>query len=265
MKMKFGIASMSLFPLPLHTILRKASKAGFDFVEVFLVGKWNTEKVAHAIERAALLGLELHFHQVWTTQSSQAKDKRVNQVLTLFGILPPDRYKLNEWIPENARPLVAYADRIPELVGQDGIWFQSIAEQRSLKDPTPRLSCPDFRERIRRGRLDIVFDTMHYIEYLRGESGIERCALNTLHILAEWEKFWTAFSAQVREIHWNDFSRERNLWPGTGMAPLREFAQIVQKSGWNGCVVPEVRPQLPLPYEAKDLLELRKKMGAYFR
>src|SRR3990167_9200427 len=107
MKMKFGIASMSLFPLPLQTVLRKASRAGFDFVEVFLLGKWDAEKVARAIGRAAILGLELHFHQVWTTESSEAKEKRINQALTLLGRLPPSGYRLDEWVPKNAIPLVA--------------------------------------------------------------------------------------------------------------------------------------------------------------
>src|SRR3989338_8051231 len=257
MKMRFGIASLSLFPLPLQTVFRKASRAGFDFVEVFLLGKWNTEKVSRAIGRAAILGLELHFHQVWTTESSQAKEKRVNQALTALGRLPRQGYNFDEWAPKNAIPLVAYADRIPELAGRSVVWFQSIAEQRMFDDPTPRLSFPDFLERIRRGRHDIVFDTMHYIEYLRGESGIERSTLIAATILDEWKKFWTEFSTQVREIHWNDFSRERNFWPGTGTAPLRDFAYTVQKSGWSGCVVPEVRPRLPIPYGAEDLLALR--------
>src|SRR3989344_5817523 len=213
MKVKFGIASMSLFPLPLQTVLHKPSRAGFDFVEVFLLGKWDAEKVSRAIGRAAILGLELHFHQVWTTESSEAKEKRVNQALTVFGRLPRHGYNLDEWIPENAIPLVAYADRIPELAGRNGVWFQSIAEQCSLKNPEPRLSCTECLRQIRSRNLPVVFDTMHYIEYLRGESGIERSTLIAAHILSEWEKFWKEFHSQVREFHWNDFAGERNLWP----------------------------------------------------
>lgn len=164
--MKVGVASISLFPLPLHTILHRASQAGFDFVEVFLLGKWDTEKVSRAIGRAALLGLELHFHQVWTTESSQAREKRINQALTLLGLLPPNGYSLDEWVPKNARPLVAYADRVSELSGQNGVWFQSVSEQCSPANPAPRFPRTDFLRQIRARNLPIVFYTMHYIEYL---------------------------------------------------------------------------------------------------
>lgn len=262
--MKFGIASASLLPLPLRSVLKKASQAGFDFVEVFLFGRWTREKVDRFQSFAERLHLSLHFHQLWTTESSQEEKKRINQALTLLGLLPPEGYNRGEWIPRNARPLVAYAEDISLFVSESDVWFQSIACQKSLADPSPRLSRREFFNAARREKCPVVLDTMHYIEYLRSESGIERSTMEMREILAEWEKFWMEFNAQVREIHWNDFTRERNLWPETGTAPLREFAETVRASGWDECVVPEVQPKLPFPYGRKELLALRKKVEDYF-
>jgi hypothetical protein len=201
---------------------------------------------------------------VWTTGSSQEKEKWFNQALTVLGLLPQEEYDRNQWIPKNARPLVAYAEEVPLFVGENNIWFQSIACQRSLTDRSPRLSCVDFLRIAREKNLPIVFDTMHFIEYVRSESGIEHSKLGASDILNEWQKFWRAFGSQVKEFHWNDFTRERNLWPGTGAAPLEEFAAEVKQSGWDGCVVPEVIPRLPFTYGGKRLLALRKKMDDYF-
>lgn len=263
-QMKIGLSSLSLFPLFIKKVLRLASQSGFDFVEVFLLGRWTKDEVARTIGVAALLGLELHWHEVWTTESSEAQEKRVNQALTLLGLLPPDGYRRDEWVPRNARPLVAYADDISLFVSENDVWFQSIACQKSLADPSPRLSRREFFNAVRRKKCPVVLDTIHYIEYLRNESGIERSVMQAREILAEWSKFWVEFNSQVREIHWNDFSTERNLWPGTGIAPLKEFGAVVAQSGWDGCIVPEVRPRLPFPYGSKELLALRKKMDEYF-
>lgn len=262
--MKFGLASMSLFPLPLGSILRFASKAGFDFVEVFLLGKWTKERVSRLIESAAMLSLELHFHEVWTTERSEKKERWMNRLLTVTGRLPSEDYRLEEWVPENARPFVAYAERIGELRGMEDVWFQSIAQQKSLDDPAPRLSCPEFLECTQKGAFPVVFDTMHFIEYVRGESGIEHSHLDAPSILDEWQRFWSVSGPQVKEIHFNDFTGKRNLWPGEGTAPLGEFANLAKQSGWDGCVVPEVRPKLPLPYVTRELLSLRKKVESYF-
>lgn len=262
--MKYGLSSGSLFPLPIKTVLRKASQAGFDFVEVFLFGRWTGEKVGYFQSFAERLHLSLHFHQLWTTKSSQANIEIRNRTFTALGLLPPEAYNRNEWIPTNARPLVAYAEDISLFVNENDVWFQSIACQKSLADPSPRLSRWDFIAELRRRKLPVVLDTMHYIEYLQSESGIERSTMEMREILAEWEKFWAEFNMQVREIHWNDFTRERNLWPGTGTAPLREFAEIVRASGWDKCIVPEVGPRLPFPYGRKELLTLRKETEKYF-
>lgn len=263
-RMKFGLASGTLFPLPLKTILRKASRAGFDFVEVFLFGHWSEQKVNDSISFAAVLGLTLHFHQVWTTGSSQEREKRIHQVMTLLGLLPPEEYARNEWIPRNARPLVAYAEEASRFGRKSGIWFQSIACQRSLTDRAPRLSCADFLRTAKEANLPIVFDTMHFIEYVLGGSGIEHSHLAASQILHEWQKFWSVCGSQVKEIHFNDFTGKRNLWPGTGTAPLEEFTTQVRQSGWDGCVVPEVHPKFRFPYSAKELLALREKTEQYF-
>ncbi len=261
--MKIGLASISLFPLPLKAVLRRARQAGFDFVEICL-GKWDKEKVDYFQSCAEELRLTLHFHLPWTTNSSQEEMKRVNHALTLLGLLPREGYQLDDWFSSNARPLVAYAERINELAGQEGVWFQSVACQRSLTDRSPRLSCVDFLRIAREKNLPIVFDTMHFIEYVRGESGIEHSHFPTHDVLDEWERFWSIFGSQIKEIHFNDFSKRRNLWPDTGTAPLKEFAALVKQSGWDGCIVSEVQPKFPFPYGAKKLLSLRKAVENYF-
>ncbi len=256
---------MSLFPLPLKSVLRKASRAGFDFVEVFLLGHWDGWRVDYFHAFASRLKLDLHFHQMWTTESSQAEEKRVNQVLTALGRLPPEGYNRNEWIPRSAVPLVMYAEEARDLgVVRDGVWFQAIACQKSLTDRSPRLGWVEFLRITGEKNLPLVFDTMHFIEYLRNEAGIEHSRLAAPEILDEWSRFWNIFGSQVKEFHWNDFTDRRNLWPGKGTAPLAEFARMVTESGWDGCVVPEVRPRLPLPYGARDLLALRKTTEKYF-
>lgn len=262
--MKFGLASGTLFPLPLKTVLRKASRAGFDFVEVFLFGHWSEQRVNDFISFAAELNLTLHFHQVWTTGSSQEREKRIHQVMTLLGLLPPEEYDRNEWIPRNALPLVAYAEEVSRFGSESGVWFQSIACQRSLTDRSPRLPCTDFLRAAKAKNLPIVFDTMHFIEYVLGSSGIEYSRLAASQILHEWQKFWNVFGTQVAEVHFNDFTERRNLWPGTGTAPLEEFTVQIKQSGWDGCVVPEVHPKFRLPYGTKELLSLRKKTEQYF-
>lgn len=262
--MKFGIASASLLPLPLRSVIKKAKRAGFDFVEVFLFGGWTREKVDYFQSFAERLHLSLHFHQLWTTESSAAKEKVLHRTLTALGLLPPEEYDRNEWIPTNARPLVAYAEEVVTFAEQNGVWFQSIAGQRSLTDRSPRLSCLNFLRTAGERNLPIVFDTMHFIEYVRNESGIEHSPLTERAVFGEWQTFWENFSPQVKEIHFNDFTKKRNLWPGTGSAPLQDFATMVKMSGWDGCVVPEVQPKLPFPYGGKELLQLRKETEKYF-
>ena len=264
--MKFGLSSISLFPFPLKTTLRKASMAGFDFVEVFLFGYWDEEVVDYFRMYAEGLKLQLHFHQVWTTNSSEKKEVWINHALTTLGQLPPEEYSRREWIPQNARPFVAYAEELEtsHLAGRDDVWFQAIASQCSLADRSPRLAYSAFLHGLRTRKLQTVFDTMHFIEYVRGDSGIEHSALATSEVLGLWERFWSEFHLQVREIHFNDFTTERNVWPGTGTAPLLEFADGVRRCGWDGAVVPEVRPRLPFPYGRKELLALRREMDGYF-
>lgn len=270
MKLKFGLPSASLFPLPLSRVLKKASQAGFDFVEVLLLGTWTRETVEYFKSLADPLHLDLHFHQAWTTQGSPKAMQLRNTLLTVIGYLPPDGHCPSDWIPDNARPLVAYAERIREFIGWDRVWFQSISQQRALTDRTLLLPCTDFTQEVEEKNLSVVFDTVHFIEYMRGESGIEGIALTKSQLFAAWKGFWDRVGSQVREIHFNDFNpslgalRGCNLWPGTGVAPLQDFAAMVKTNGWDGCVVPEVQPRLPFPYGAKELLDLRNTTEAYF-
>lgn len=275
--MKIGLASMSLFPLPLPLILRRASQAGFDFVEVFLFDV-SYDRVCRLRERGEKLKLGIHFHQVWSVGEERDESLRVrllNNVFTATGWLPKNGYRLTEHIPSNATPVVIYADRWREAV-KKGMWLQtiSVGDSNSL---TRQFKCPwkEFREIAAKEKHSLVFDTMHFLEWTHDIPGIHLLGSSKLEILVEWGKFWCQFKDQVEEVHFNDFDprlpegQARNLFPGNGFAPLYDFAAVIKDSGWNKCMVPEVQPSALFPdwpcgVSNKRLLALRKKMDEYF-
>ncbi|MEK7208379.1 MAG: TIM barrel protein [Patescibacteria group bacterium] len=273
--MKFGLASLSLFPLSPKKVMQLGSQAGFDFVEIFLFRPVDYGCISALSELSGKLDIELHFHQVWSTQEERDKSWRVralNAFLTGIGWIPKGDYRLSQWVPHNAWPVVVYADRWQEAAKTKNMWMQTISTNGN-DGATFKCSWQEFRGIAAEKKLPLVFDTMHFLEWLHEvpdihllESGFRR----TERIRDDWEKFWCQFYPQVKEIHWNDFDpglprgRARNLWPGEGIGPLRELAEDIKATHWDGCVVPEIQPRLPFPYGRKELLALRKKMDEYF-
>lgn len=263
--MKFGLSSAALFPLPMGTVLRRISQAGFDFAEIFLMGRWSTERIVRLYTLAGKLNLNLRFHEVWNEKSD--KSARVASLLfDIMGWVPWNR------VPVIASPVVVYADRCLETppLGR-GFWFQTISTRYELTGvPRYRIFWKNFAGVARERKLPLVFDTMHFLEFRNGTRGVQLLTTNPAVHLDHLKEFWSEFGPQVVEIHWNDFDPRRgeaggrNLWPGAGNAPLDELAKFITDSKWQGSVVPEVRPRLPFPYGEQELLALRRRMDKYF-
>jgi len=79
------------------------------------------------------------------------------------------------------------------------------------------------------------------------------------------EEGWDMLGKHVQEIHLNDWTpNERNVLTGTGIAPLKEFCEMIKSSSWDGCVVPEISPRIPISHSLDTLKRLRKKVESYF-
>ncbi len=257
--MKFLLPSAGLYPLPLWLILRFAKKAGFDGVEVFLFGKWTSARVERLLNDAADLNLIIHFHQVWSTDESSDGVTRRDRILTALGQLPKSSYRLEDIVPPNARPLVAYAD---VLRGRDdGYWVQTLST-----GPIYKVPFEEFKNKFMKTPFPIVLDTQHIFEYISGAAGVSRIGLNKPQLLERFAEVWKTFGQHVQEIHFNDFdpslgnAKGRNVFPGTGVNPLVEMAQLVMNDHWDGFMVPEVF----LGWNIRRVQALRSYLGVCF-
>jgi hypothetical protein len=266
--MKLILCGASLYPMPISRILHMAKNTGFDGVEIFLFGKWTRDKVSRVLDLAEKLNLTISFHQVWSTNESSSGITWRDRILTALGQLPGEGYNLDEIVPVNARPLVAYADcviRHPETI-REGYWVQSVPTGVSYE----KSSYTNFEQSFRMSKFPIVMDTQHLLEYISGRSGITNIIRRDSEgIHAVWEKFLNTYSGSIEEIHFNDLNpalgdtNGRNLFPGTGIAPLKAFAATLKSARWDGSIVPEVQPKFIL-YRKERLMELRREVESYF-
>lgn len=244
--------------------LRKIKNAGFDGVEIHLVGHKGKDSVQKCIDRAQDLGLGVTLHQAWSLDENPTHS--FNKVLDMFGYLPKRGYRLEDhlgsWIKEF--PATVYADRWQELDENPNWRLQTSSHFED--DHSYRMSYREMVNAVTHHNLNVTFDTQHCLEVKLNVRGVEKIPVNKddLCLLALWDDF----SDHVREIHFADcnpklgHSRGRNVFLDTGVLPLHEFARQISQQGWSGLLVPEVSPFILL--RSHSLLELRRKMDEYF-
>ena len=273
--MKFLLSGASLFPLPYQEILKIARSAGFDGVEFFLFGGvfgWTDRKVNDCLARARKLGLIVHFHQAWNMEETTEKSL-VQEAMAQVGLLYNRQYALSEHIPASLQdsnvPIVVYAERYIEAIGQQNLWLQTISlcrEQNGRKEY--RLSFAEFEGMFRQGRITsrIALDNQHILEWKSGKIGVQHISPTKDALLEELLPLVSLLRNSIAEIHFNDCDPRRgvgarNLFPGDGVMPLEELADEVKKSVWGEVVVPEVSTLIMMRDPWRNPLKLRRKMA----
>jgi hypothetical protein len=260
--MKFLLPSICLWPFPFWLIFKWAKEAGFDGVEILMFGRWTSEKVERVRKKASAYGLVVHFHAPWSLGESNDGITVRDIVLTLLGRLPWPGYKLDSLIPLNARPLVAYSDVLRDF--HDGYWIQTDSTGTDYKVPFD-----EFRKRFSKNPFPTVVDTQHFHEYMAGKPGVSRLTDSRQSYFIDLVGAWEEFGEMVQEVHFNDFNpalgdkKGRNVFPGTGVAPLKEFAKQLRLTGFKGAVVPEVGPKV-IAHDIDRLKALRKQLREWF-
>lgn len=186
-----------------------------------------------------------------------------------MGYLPKHGYVLGDHIPYDLVniPTVIQADRLNELYRHNDLapsyWFQTDCIWDGSK---PKLLFSEFIRIVNEHHLPVVFDTQHYLEWrLSVFRDLTKLPTNPKRIFSLLEEGWGILGSNTKEIHLNDWRPEtRNVFPGTGIAPLREFGCLVKSMDWNGYVVPEISPNMPFPHSTKTMTILRKKVENYF-
>ncbi|MEK7532000.1 MAG: TIM barrel protein, partial [Patescibacteria group bacterium] len=162
-------------------------------------------------------------------------------------------------------PIVVYADRLTELKGAGRFWVQT---SRTLAEKKSTLSYAEFVRTVKRLRIPLVFDTQHFLEYALSVYGVGRLPANSDRLYRVLEEGWQELKDLVMEIHLVNFNPElgstrgRNVPLEEGVLPLRDFCQMVKKSGWEGTVVPEVSR---LFWSSGDLRALREQVHGFFK
>lgn len=262
MGIEYYVPHFSLFGIPLISLLA-AKSAGADGVEIHLVAKTMSEALRVA-ERAKALSLGVHWHQDWSLDEDGVKLIH-NKVLHFLGQLPHPGYLLAEHIPPTDDPAVIYVERVGEIGPRNKSWWVQTACNFGAY-PTA-LTFEKFLDVAEELKLGVVFDVQHVLEWLHGEVGIARLSRDPVVLGATLAFAWKKLRGRVREIHFTDMdprlgnSAGRNLFPGEGTLPLTDFCAMVQKSGWSGVVVPEVRPSALLRHGVGGILE---KTREYF-
>ena len=254
-------SKLSLFGLPIKIAMERVRAAGFDGIEVLLTDRfrnytWRCQYLAKE------LGLILHFHQAWSSDEDPTDKKFV--ILGKLGYLPQQRYALRQHIPASIRNkiVVIQADRINERFGNHQ-WLQTDC---IFKNGRSLLSLAEFAQAVNKLNLPVVFDTQHYLEWKLGIfRDLSKLPTDQKKLLELLEEGWATFGPHAKEIHLNDWApNERNVFTGTGIAPLKEFCKMVKSSGWNGYVVPEIGPKVPIPRSLDTLKKLRETVESYF-
>lgn len=234
------------FGIPIFTTIRGARDAGFHGVEICLIGLCRShEVVRRRAAHARRLGLSVTLHQGWSIEEGNRHPW--NRVLHLTGQLPRRGYTLAAHVPAMPYPAVVYADRFGEAMRRPNLWLQTYCHRNGQGDLL--LSFGSFLAAVKRWSFGVVFDTQHYLEYVHNAHGVEELPIDPHLLLRNLRSGWRILAPYVREIHLCDADPRRghswgcNVFPGTGILPLREFCKIVKESGWDGRVVPEVNPR----------------------
>ncbi|HEY4510650.1 MAG TPA: TIM barrel protein [Candidatus Paceibacterota bacterium] len=267
--MKIFLSSGSIFPLSVSQAIRFARDAGYDGVEVVNLYGWRNKNVEKYRELARKYELALHFHEVWSLEDNPTH--KINHFLNLLGRLPPTDSSLERQFGGVTEPVVVYPHRWKEVLDKRNFWLQTCSVHR---DGKLRSSYGEFLKIIIKNRLPVVFDTQHYLEWCLVTMGVENIPSDSLVLFNLLQQGWRVLGQYVKEIHLNDFSPSlghemgRNLFLGTGVLPLREFASLVRQSGWDGIIVPEISPTHILSLRpgktVSNLMVLREKVKKAF-
>ena len=234
----------TLLGIPLFTTISGAKEARFHGVEIHLVSFRSYGAALLCRNRAGLLGLATHFHQGWSLRENPTH--WYNHVLNALGYLPRNGYALADHIPPTGGPVVVYADRLSETRGRPNYWLQTCSQFG--RDGRYALPYVRFLEAVRRHRLPVVFDTQHYLEYALNVRGVEDLPQDRRELFDLLAEGWRELGSFVKEIQLCDSDPRlghtggRNVFIGEGILPLRDFCRLVKESGWDGVVVPEVKP-----------------------
>ena len=236
-----------IFRIPVFGATLKQSKnAGFDGVECHFIGDLLHEKnVIDVREEAYELDLKLRFHQGWSWRSGQRIWQ--NAVLRPLGALVP----IDQPYAEQTRfahndPVVMYGN-VAHTVQQPNYIFQTTSEFEDGKKYVSSIS--DFIPIMTEDKLPVVFDTQHILEWNFNTPSVAGLPDNPKELGNTLCALWRIMSPYAKEIHFCDCvptlgsAQGRNVYPGTGVLPLQEFAAEVRQSGWNGIITPEVAPQ----------------------
>lgn len=247
--------------------LNICQNAGFEAIE-FLVTT-NTNDWWKMDEAATKMGISTTYHQSWSLEENPTH--LANKVLDKMGILPKYDYSLGDLfcgVPDG-RPIVVYADRVSDFSDtHHNRRYQTVSVFHGVKYKLP---WDAWVKVVRQDSMKVVFDTQHVLEYQLNLTGVEGLATYTKeNFLWFLKDAWTKLggSRNIEEVHWNDcrpilgHTAGRNVPLGSGVLPLREFAEFIRKDGFDGLVIPEVKPF--------DLLwrtppsKLRKLVESYF-
>lgn len=240
--MKIFLSHMSVFPRGLNFLVKAAKDVGYDGIEVFNFN-FSQRKIGKITKLAKKTGLGLHFHQVWPYEDDSTA---INWILDKLGFLPPPALDAKTQSENIMEPVVVYPDEWRQASRRSNFWLQT---NLSHGPKGMKMTLDDFTRVVEGYGLPVVFDTQHYLEDCVGTNGVEFISSDKRLIMGLLEDGWARLGPYVKEIHLCDFDPElgnqkgRNLFLGEGVFPLKEFAKMIKATGWNGTIVPEVKPQ----------------------
>lgn len=262
--MKFFLPYMNIvgveIPRPLHAI----RAAGFDGVEIHLIGRMQVPSVVRrTISRAKSLGLEVRFHQGWGWHTGQKN--AANAALWLSGSLVPPSASLSEQLTAVCQyPTVLYGNLLGDSVVPNAL-FQTMS---LLSGGRFSGNFEHFLAKVKETNASVVFDTQHVLEWSLGSPDIVGLPRTTSRLRSLISTQWNNFRLYAKEIHLCDYNPTkgklggRNLSLGRGIFPLADFAGMVRDSDWQGIITPEILPQYLL--FPQSLHNLRKKLDELF-
>ena len=265
------LCAIPLFPLPTSVKIWLAKKHGYDGIEILVTAK-NKHRLKKISEEVHSSGLGVSFHQPWSLAENPTHG--VNKILDIIGVLPETDYTLGNFfqsMPADV-PVTLYADRIREEWNHPRKRFQTCSVFN--KNLEFKLSYKEFCKEVLWQKAKVTFDTQQVLEYYLNIQGVEGLlGYNRDELLDILIHCWNDLGGKenVEEIHWNDSSPSlghtagRNVFLGSGVLPLDQFAEYILKDGWdykNKTVVPEVGSPLTLILKGG---EVRNKTAEYFQ
>lgn len=252
--------------MKLPNSLQVIKEAGFDGVEVFLIGKLLSPTRVEAVRKEACnLGLGIRFHQGWSWKSGQRNHLNWLMLLTRGGLVRQGTSLREQVEAVGGDPVVIYGNLAREMRERNYL-YQTASLHVNGSRYAGRFN--DFLDAVKELRLPVVFDVQHVLEWRLNETSVAQLPKDrdTLWILIKG--LWQQFLPYTKEIHLCDFnpslggSRGRNQYVGSGVFPTGRFTQLVQSTNWDGVVVLEVNPsQVNTP---ELLKKLHRELRALF-